>query len=113
MEVVYILISFLEIIITCILVFHLVKLDLKVKDCSILVEKFLPKIEKGLEITSKTLSITSKISIGYKKLKDFDKYLSKILKLKGVITIINLIQGKKSKNKFNPLALIRKYLFYI
>lgn len=113
MELVYFLLSFIEIILTCYLVFQLTKLDLKVQDCCALIESKLPKIEKTIKSVKQILSITAKISIAYKKIQDFEKYLSKISKLKGVIQIINLIQGKKSKNKFRIFPLIKKYLFYM
>lgn len=116
MEVVYFVISVIEIILTVYLVFVLKRANIKVEGYSAEFEKSFNIFLKNFRQCAKTLKITSKVAYAYKtylkKTKDFKKLINSIKGIKGIISAIDFIKGKRNK-KFNIFQVLRKILFYI
>lgn len=116
MEVVYFVISVIEIILTVYLVFILKKAEMKVEGYSAEFEKSFNIFLKNFRLYAKTLKITSKIARTYKtylkKTKDFKKLINSIKGIKGIISAVDFIKGKRNK-KFNIFRVLRKIIFYI
>ncbi len=117
MEVVYILISFIEISVTLFLVVALrglnkriITLDNKLK------EEFI-SFNKNFKKTAKILNGISKIARLYntilKKEAEYKKFIKAYKSLNLGINLINLLKGKKLKKKFKILPIIRKFIFYV
>lgn len=110
MEVVYFVISFIEIILTISLVFALRNWNGKILNINDEITKNTPSLNKNIKNASKVLNITSKISIIYKKFEILNNGLSKI---KSAVSVINFLQGKKSNKRFSLIPFLRKILFFI
>ena len=113
MEVVYILISIIEIILTVFLVLTFKKWNTAILSANENFVKNTKNLDENLKNIRKILNKTAKISKIYKKWEKINSYLSKILKIKGIINAIEIIQGKRANGKFKLFPILRKILFFI
>ena len=112
MEVVYFLISVIEIILTCYLVFVLKRARAVVEEKNAALQEALPyfniNYKKGIQI----LRVTSLAFKIYKKYIVFEKYAAKFTQAASVLAFLKIIKQNKNK-KFRLIPFLRKILFYI
>lgn len=110
MEVVYFVISAIEIILTVFLVFTLRKWNKGVLDINNAIVNNTDMLNKNVKVTAKVLNVTSKVSFAYKKFEMLNEILSKV---KPVLAVLAFLQGKRSSKKFSIVPILRKILFFI
>ena len=110
MEVVYFVISVIEIILTLFLVFTLCKCNKSLLDINNVIVNGNGSLNENVKTAAKILNITSKVSFTYKKFEMFNEIVSKI---KPALAVLAFLQGKRSNKKFNIIPILRKILFFI
>lgn len=112
MEVVYFLISFIEIVLCIFLVLKLRNYTLIIKEKSLIFEKNLPSFNKIFKQLRSALNILAQTSRFYKKAQHYKKYFDKIMLLKKSASFIQFIGELKNK-KINKKDFLKKVLSFI
>lgn len=121
MEIVYIVITVIEVILTSVIVFHFIRLKMLVDDKRIELIRNFELIFNEFQKKKKTVSVIAKVMRFYKKynkkIEDINKFIDSIKKLDKAIKILNNIDFKnlrlKQKAKMKIFPLIRKILFLV
>lgn len=113
MELVYFLISFIEIVLTCFIVTKLIKANLLLEQYNKDFDDRFKTFEKNFEKVKNALVLGKKISLGIKEFQKYEKMFSKFKKLTHAINAINFLSGKKLKGKLKIFPIIRRLLFYV
>ena len=113
MEVVYFLISVIEIILTCFLIFLITKANKKVLECDKIFNEKKEGFLNNFRVAAKILKATAFVSVAYKKMAYFNKYWNKILQIKSMLGLVGIIKNKEQKKKNKIFPILRKVLFFI
>jgi len=113
MEVVYFLISVIEIVLTIFIVKKILPAIFKIEEKNNLIVKNLPIFYKAFEKIKNILKASSYASKAYKKATYYKKYIDKIMTIKSIVGIIEFLKGKRTRKKFNPFVILRKLFFFV
>lgn len=113
MEVVYFLISFIEIALTVLIVKKMLPVIFKIEEKNNLVAESLPAFYKVFEQIKGIFHISACASKVYKKADYYKKYIDKLMKIKSIIGIVEFLKGKRTKKRFSVFTLLRKVFFFV